>query len=113
MQILCGQAKELEKLGFVIGPIKEASRPWFDYSIEGHEMRQGLVVFGDRVVTLVLSADTAASRAQYARTFDKTLRSLRALEVAKSGDADAAPTDGEAPPEEEVPAEGADPGATE
>jgi len=81
MQIACTQRTTLDGLGFEVGPIKEAQRPWFDYGSKDKTLRQGVVLIGDRVFTLVLSTETAASRAQYARTFDSMLLSIRALEA--------------------------------
>lgn len=92
-QIACHQAKELEAKGFTVGAIKEAARPWFDYEDKSRMLRQGVVVLGDTVATLVLAADTTAGRAQYNRTFDKILRSIRALEA--SSGAAAATSDGD------------------
>lgn len=88
MQIACVEQKHLEGLGFDLQPIKEAQRPWFDYASKTRSLRQGIVVVGQRVFTLVLSTDTPASRAQHARTFDSTLRSIRAL-AAPGADTDA------------------------
>jgi len=81
VQIACQQGRRLTTLGFTVGAIKEAARPWFDYSTSRRELRQGVVVIGESVFTLVLASETAAGRAQYARTFDKALRSLRILET--------------------------------
>jgi hypothetical protein len=83
VQIACQQSRRLSSLGFTVGTIKEAARPWFDYSTDRRELRQGVVVLDDTVVTVVLATDTAAARAQHARTFDKALRSLRQLETAE------------------------------
>ena len=94
VQIACQQSRRLSKLGFTVGAIKEAARPWFDYSTDKRELRQGVVVLEDTVFTVVLAADTIASRAQYARTFDKALRSLRQLETAAEAAAAAAAGDG-------------------
>lgn len=96
VQVACHQAKELETRGFTVGPIKEAARPWFDYEDQTRMLRQGVVVLGDQVATLVLAADTQAGRAQYNRTFDKVLRSVRALETASG---EPVPDDGGAPAE--------------
>jgi hypothetical protein len=90
VQVACHQAKDLEARGFTVGPIKEATRPWFDYEDKERMLRQGVAVLGDKVATVVLASDTTAGRAQYNRTFDKTLRSLRALtaeEIASASDA--------------------------
>jgi len=81
VQLACQQRRRVITLGFEAAPIKEAARPWFDYGDKQHQLRQGIAVIGGRVFTLVLSADTTASRAQYARIFDKALRSLRRLEA--------------------------------
>lgn len=122
MQLACAQSRRLAELGFEVGPIKEAARPWFDYAGKTRQLRQGVVVLGDNVFTLVLAADTAAGRAQYARTFDKALRSIRVLEAIEESDAtelgelviDAAPADGGAPavpPDSGAPAVPPDAGA--
>jgi hypothetical protein len=84
-QIACHQAKALEASGFTVGPIKEAARPWFDYESSDRMLRQGVVVLGETVATLVLASDTNAGRAQYNRTFDKVLRSIRDLVSAGTG----------------------------
>ena len=90
VQIACQQGRRLGTLGFTVGTIKEAARPWFDYATDRRELRQGVVVLDDTVFTVVLAADTAATRAQYARTFDKALRSLRQLETPEEAAAAAA-----------------------
>jgi hypothetical protein len=79
MQAICQQSLALVKLGFTVSPIKEAARPWFDYSTKDHELREGVFLAGGNVYTLVLAAETAAGRANYASTFDKALRGLRLL----------------------------------
>lgn len=95
-QIACQQARRLSALGFAVGPIKDAARPWFDYAADGRELRQGVVVHGAQVVTLVMAADTAAARAQYARTFDKALRSIRITSAAeRDEDGTVAPSEGD------------------
>lgn len=95
VQVACHQVKDLEARGFTVGPIKEAARPWFDYEDKTRMLRQGVVVLGDQVATLVLASDTTAGRAQYNRTFDKVLRSIRALEADEAAaTVDAAPPDG-------------------
>jgi hypothetical protein len=98
VQIACHQTLRLAALGFETGAIKEAARPWFDYGDDKRQLRQGVAVIGGRVFTVVLAADTTASRAQYARTFDKILRSLRRHEAEGAttmpGDA---PSDGGVP----------------
>jgi hypothetical protein len=79
VQIACQQGKRLVELGFTVGAFNDAARPWFDYAYGDRQLRQGVFVSDDSVFTLVLAGETAASRAQYARTFDKALRSLRAI----------------------------------
>ncbi len=93
MQVACVQQKRLAALGFDVTPIKEATRPWFDYQSTGHALRQGIAVLGHAIFTLVLATDTAGSRAQHARTFDSMLRSIRLLEEpSASGDGGAPAT---------------------
>jgi hypothetical protein len=82
VQVACQQGLRLTELGFTVGVVKEGARPWFDYAYKERQLRQGVFVAGEDVFTLVLAAETAASRAQYARTFDKALRSLRTLRTA-------------------------------
>jgi hypothetical protein len=83
MQVACQQRRRLGELGFEVAAIKEAERPWFDYRADRRDLRQGLAILGESVFTLVLAADTSSVRAQYARTFDKLLRSLRQLEASE------------------------------
>jgi hypothetical protein len=82
LQVTCQQASRLADLGFSILTIKEADRPYIDYAIGDRELRQGVVIAGESVFTLVLAADTAGARAQYARTFDTALRSIRVVDAA-------------------------------
>ncbi len=90
VQIACQQRLVLANLGFRVDAIKEAARPWFDYASDKRQLRQGVIVIDDEVFTVVLASDTAAARAQYARTFDKALRSLRALTIEEAEAAAAA-----------------------
>jgi hypothetical protein len=75
--VACEHVVELGSLGFNVEPVQVATRPWFDYAGGKRMSRQGIVVLGDRVFTLVMSVDTASARAQYARSFDRALRSIR------------------------------------
>ncbi|MCA9674866.1 MAG: hypothetical protein H6709_23025 [Kofleriaceae bacterium] len=87
-QLACLQKHRLAALGFEVGAVQGGTRPWFDFADGHRQSRQGLVILGDQVFTLVLSADSAAARAQYARSFDRALRSVRRNE----GEGDAAAT---------------------
>jgi hypothetical protein len=102
LRVACQQSKRLVELGFIVGEVKEAARPWFDYvGKNDRQLRQGIAVLGEHVFTLVLSADTAGARAQYARTFDKALRSLRVLLTPGGATIEGDDTE-EVPVEEEV-----------
>ncbi len=85
IQIVCEQRRRLDELGFKVASIKETERPWFDYTADRRYLRQGIAVIGESVFTVILAADTSAVRAQYARVFDKLLRSMRALEASSDG----------------------------
>jgi hypothetical protein len=57
---------------------------WFEYEDGKHFLRQAVALTADRAISLVLSAPTNDARAQHARPFDQTLRTLRTLTAAES-----------------------------
>lgn len=103
--VACEQRADLAARGVTVGEVQAAARPWFDYADGKRVLRQGVVVLGPRVFTLVLAADSTSARAQYARSFDRTLRSVRSgggeATTTSDGGVPAAPLDGgvAAPPD--------------
>ncbi len=98
--IACEHMAVLAARGFAVDAVQAAARPWFDYTGTRRLSRQGIAVIGERVYTLVLAADTASARAQYARIFDRTLRSIRsaggATTATEAGDGTTAGDTGDA-----------------
>jgi len=75
---------------------------WFEYDDGHHFFRQAVALTEDRIVTLLLSTESADSRTSYVRAFEQALRTLKPLEQEEAPQ----PGPTAAPPDAGVPVDG-------
>jgi len=87
-KLACSLRHKLQIQRMKVGPSQagpkeneQAGMPsvWFEYDDGHHFFRQAVALADDRVVSLVLSTDSADARSAHVRSFEQALRTLRTL----------------------------------
>jgi len=71
--------ERLDRLGARVTAQQQSRTPELEYEAPRRYVRHGLVVVGDRVVSVIVSTDTAEDRTALRRTFDRVMQSVRPL----------------------------------
>lgn len=69
--------ERLDRVGVRVTAQQQSRTPELEYEAPRRYVRHGLVIVGDRVVSVIVSTDTAEDRTALRRTFDRVMQSVR------------------------------------
>lgn len=78
-QALAALEPQLVSAGFALTAKKESRTPELEYEAGRRYVRHALVVVGDIVISVVLTADSSADRANQSRAFERLTQSIRSF----------------------------------
>jgi hypothetical protein len=78
-QAVAALRPQIAGAGFAITAQEQSRTPELEYEAEHRYIRHALVVVGDVVISLILTADSPAERAGQSRTFERLTQSVRSL----------------------------------
>ncbi len=78
-QIVAALRAQVAAAGFTITAQAQTRTPELEYQVDRRYLRHALVVVGDRVVSIILTADSPADRASQSRTFERLTQGVRPM----------------------------------